>query len=165
MVQNKRAPLSLKLQADKGFFGIMKNEMKNVVKVIMYIYRDNNRRKEFFVLHRKRGDCVVLTGHVGDNEKIKNESLEDAAKRETIEELGVEPMSIIDLKTKIYVEIKRNNQARYEHAFLIQIPNKDVYFLEGSEKHKWYSLEELDTNLTYPNQKKPLNKIRQLIKK
>ena len=137
----------------------MKNEMKDIVKVIMYIYRDNKRKKEFFVLHRKIGDSVVLTGHVGDEEKIKNESLKDAAKRETIEELGVEPMNIIDLKTKIYVEIKENNEAGYEHAFLIQIPNKDVYFLEGNEKNRWHSLEELDTILTYSNQKKPLKSI------
>ncbi|MCK4781402.1 NUDIX domain-containing protein [Candidatus Parcubacteria bacterium] len=134
--------------------------MKNVVKVIMYTYRENNGKKEFFVLHRKRGDCVVLTGHVRDREEIKNESLEDAARRETIEELGVEPMNIIDLKTKIYVEIEKNNAAGYEHAFLIQIPNKDVHFLEGDEKHNWHSLEELDAILTYPNQRESLNKIK-----
>jgi 8-oxo-dGTP pyrophosphatase MutT (NUDIX family) len=133
--------------------------MKNIVKVIMYICRDNKGKKEFFVLHRKIGDSVVLTGHVGDKEEIKNESLKDAAERETIEELGVEPMSVIDLKTKIYVEIEENNEVGYEHAFLIQIPNKDVCFLEGSEKHRWYSLEELDTILTYSNQKKPLKSI------
>ena len=136
--------------------------MKNVVKVIMYIYRNNEERKEFFVLHRKIGDSVVLTGHVGDEEEIKNESLKDAARREIIEELGVEPMSVIDLKTKIYVEIKENNEAGYEHAFLIQIPNKDVCFLEGKERHRWHSLEELDAVLTYSNQKKPLNKIKEI---
>lgn len=136
--------------------------MKDIVKVIMYIYRNNEGKKEFFVLHRKRGDSVVLTGHVGDEEEIKNESLRDAVKRETIEELGVEPISIIDLKMKIYVEIEENNEAGYEHAFLIQIPNKDVCFLEGKEKHRWHLLEELDAVLTYSNQKKPLNKIKEL---
>ena len=134
--------------------------MKNVAKVIMYIYRENNGKKEFFVLHRKKGDCVVLTGHIGDREEIKDESLGDAAKRETIEELGIEPISIIDLKVKTYVEIERNNAAGYEHAFLIQIPNKDVHFLEGNEKHRWHLLEELDAILTYSNQREALNKIK-----
>ncbi len=138
--------------------------MKKVVKVIMYIYRNNKGKKEFFTLHRKRGDCVVLTGHVGDKEETKNESLKDAAERETIEELGVKPISIIDLKTKVYVKIPRNNTAGYEHAFLIQIPNKDVHFLEGEEKHKWHTLEQLHKVLTYPNQKEPLDKIKKCLK-
>jgi len=128
----------------------------------MYVYRKRDERKEFFVLHRKKGDVVVLTGHVGDN--IFDESLEQAAEREIKEELGVEPISVIDLDTKVYVEIKRNNSVGYEHAFLIEIPNKEVHFLEGNEKHKWHSLEELSKVLTYPNQKEPLSRIREILK-
>jgi len=63
--------------------------MKKVVKVLMFVFRNNNGKKEFFVLHRKRGDRVVLTGHVGD--VFKGESLEQAALREVKEELGVDP--------------------------------------------------------------------------
>lgn len=140
--------------------------MKKFVKAIMYVYRDNNRKKEFFILHRKRGDVVTLTGHVADREEIKNESIEDAARRETIEELGVEPIKIIDLDMSTYVEIEKvseEDHAGYEHAFLIQIPNKDVHFLEDDEKHKWYSIDELYKVLTYSNQKRPLDKIKKLI--
>lgn len=124
----------------------------------MYVYRNSNEKKEFFVLHRKKGDVVVLTGHVED------ETLEQAAKREVIEELGVEPKNIINLDINVSVEIKENNELSIEHAFLIEIPNKDVHFLEGDEKHKWHSLEELSQVLTYSNQKEPLSKIKEILK-
>lgn len=122
----------------------------------MYVYRDNNGKKEFFVLHRKRRDNVILTGHV------EYETLKQTAKRETIEELGIEPISVIDLDISVDVKMQERgeNIISTEHAFLIQIPNKDVYFLEGDEKHKWHSLEKLYNILTYPNQKEPLSKIK-----
>ncbi len=137
--------------------------MKEVIKVLMYAYRDNNGKKEFFVLHRKRGDVVVLTGHVGDN--IMGESLGEAAKREIKEELGVEPKKIVNLNVSPVVEMseKEENILSTEHAFLIEIPDKEVHFLEGDEKHKWHSLEELSKVLTYPNQKEPLSKIKDIL--
>ena len=131
--------------------------MEKVVKVLMYVYRDNNGKKEFFVLDRKKGDVVVSTGHVED------ETLEEAAKREVIEELGIEPKSIINLGISTFVEIKENDQCGDEHAFLIEIPNKDVHFLEGDERHQWYSLEELSEVLTYSNQKEALLKIKEAL--
>lgn len=137
--------------------------MKKVIKVLMYVYRENNGKKEFFVLHRKIKDAVILTGHVGDH--VNGESLEDAARRETIEELGVEPISIIDLSTNVDVELEKNKEyiLSTEHSFLIKIPNEDVHFLEGDEEHEWHSLNELYDVLTYDNQKDPLDKIKSLI--
>lgn len=130
--------------------------MKKVVKVLMYVYRNNNGQKEFFVLHRKRRDKVVLTGHV------EKESLGQAAKREVKEELGVGPKDIINLGLAVDVYIKEKDEESREHAFLIEIPNKDVRFLEADEKHKWHSLQDLYKILTYPNQKKPLFRITQI---
>lgn len=137
--------------------------MKKVIKVLMYVYRENNGSKEFFVLHRKIKDAVILTGHVGDH--INGESLEDAARRETVEELGVEPISIINLSTNVDVELEKNKEdiLSTEHSFLIKIPNKNVHFLEGDEKHKWHSLDELYDVLSYDNQKKPLDKIKEFV--
>ncbi len=131
--------------------------MNKVVKVLMYVYRNNNGKKEFFVLHRKRGDVVVLTGHVED------ETLEQAAAREVEEELGVRPENIIDLETFIDVIVPDKEVKSREHAFLIKIPNKDVHFLEGDEKHQWHSLEELPDVLTYSNQKQPLKKLDKVV--
>ena len=136
--------------------------MKKVVKVIMYVYRNNNGKKEFFVLYRKRGDVVVLTGHVGDF--IKDETLEQTAAREIKEELGVDPQNILNLSMFENVIISEKKVESKEHAFLIEIPNKNVHFLEGDEKHQWHSLEELFKVLTYSNQKNPLSKIAQILK-
>ena len=136
--------------------------MKKVIKVLMFVYREKQGRKEFFVLHRKRGDSVVLTGHVGDI--IPNESFDQAVKREIKEELGVGPKNIINLNINIPVKIKEDNTLSAEHAFLIEIPDKNVRFLEGDEEHKWHPLEELSKVLTYPNQKEPLRKIKEILK-
>jgi len=134
--------------------------MKKVIKALMYVYRENNGKKEFFVLHRKIKDAVILTGHVEDGE-----SLEGAAKRETIEELGVEPIAIINLSMKVDVELEKNGEdiLSTEHAFLIKIPNEDVHFPEGDEEHKWHLLDELYDVLSYDNQKNPLDKIKNLL--
>jgi 8-oxo-dGTP pyrophosphatase MutT (NUDIX family) len=137
--------------------------MKKVVKVIMYVYRNNNGKKEFFVLHRQKGDVVVLTGHVGDREDIKNETLEQAAAREVEEELGVKPKALTNLNFSVDVYIKEKDVQSQENAFLIEIPNQDVHFLEGNENHQWHSLEELSEVLTYLNQKKPLEKVDKLL--
>jgi len=139
--------------------------MKKVIKVLMFVWREKNGRKEFFVLHRKKGDCVVLTGHVGDI--FPDESLKQAVEREIKEELGVETKNIIDLNIAIPVEMKEKNEyiLSAEHAFLVQIPNnKGTHFLEGDEEHKWYLVEELSKVLTYSNQKEPLKKIKEILK-
>ena len=136
--------------------------MKKVIKVLMYVYRNRNRRREFFVLYRKKGDVVVLTGHVGDI--IPNESFDQAVKREIKEELGAEVKNIINLNISTIAKIKEDNTLSTEHAFLIEIPDKNVRFLEGDEEHKWHPLEELSKVLTYPNQKEPLRKIKEILK-
>ena len=123
----------------------------------MYVYRDNNGKKEFFVLHRKKGDVVVLTGHV------EEETLEQAAAREVKEELGVDPQSILNLGTFENVVILDKEVESKEHAFLIEIPNKDVHFLEADERHQWHSLQELFKVLTYSNQRQSLAKIAQIL--
>lgn len=136
--------------------------MKKATKVLMYVYKKKNEEKEFFVLHRKKGDVVVLTGHIGD--VVPNESFEQAVKREIKEELGVEVKNIINLDISTIAKIKEDNTLSTEHAFLIEIPDKNVRFLEGDEEHKWHPLEELSKVLTYPNQKEPLRKIKEILK-
>lgn len=76
--------------------------MKKVTKVLMYVYRKKKKGKEFFVLHRKKGDNVVLTGHVEPNEFLKQ-----TVKREIKKELGVKPKKIVNLDMKIIVRIKK----------------------------------------------------------
>lgn len=127
----------------------------------MYAYRTNNGQREFFVQHHHDGYKTVLSGHVGDN--IPDESLEDAARRETIEELAVEPFSVTDLRHKETVELKKWDKLSTEWAFLIEIPNQDVSYLNGKEEHGWYALGQLEDALTFPNQKSAVSKIREVL--
>lgn len=135
--------------------------MEKVTKVILFIYRRNNGVTEFFVQHNSAGFNNVLSGHVGDN--VKDESLADAAKRETTEELGVEPISVNDLRHKETVELKKWDKLSTEWAFLIEIPNQDVRYPEGDELHDWYSLDRLEDALTWPNHKRVVAKIRKIL--
>ena len=131
--------------------------MEKVTKVLMYIYRRNSGKIEFFVQDHHAGYFSVLSGHVGDN--IPDETLADAARRETVEELGVEPISVKDLDFCETVELPKHNKISTENAFLIEIPNKDVHYLEGDEKHIWVSPDKLVETLTFQHQKKAAEKI------
>lgn len=135
--------------------------MKSVRKVVMFVYREHNHQNQFFVLHRKAGDAVILTGHVGDT--FPEETMEDAAKREVKEELGVDSLSLTNLEHSATVRIEKHDKISEEHAFLVEIPDQYVYFLEGDEQHKWHSLDELAKVLTYDSQKGALPKIKKLL--
>jgi len=127
----------------------------------MFAYRNNNGRIEFFVQHHHDGYKNVLSGHVGDN--IPDETLEQAARRETVEEFGVEPISVTNLNHKEVVDLKAQNKLSTEWAFLIEIPNTDVHYLEGNEEHGWYTLDKLEEALTWPNHQRVLPKIRKIL--
>jgi len=135
--------------------------MKPVTKILMYAYRIHNGQPEFFVQHNHNGYQNILSGHVGDN--IVGESLEEAARRETIEELGVEPLSVTNLNHKEVVELPRWDKLSTEWAFLIEIPDEDVHFLEGNEEHAWYTLDQLEGALTFPNHASAVPKIKAIL--
>lgn len=151
------AEILLELQVS---FAIL-SPMQKVTKVLMFAYSRNNGRPEFFILHRHDGTKSVLSGHVGDT--IPDETLEQAARRETIEELGVEPISLINLNHKEVVELKTWDKLSTEWAFLIEIPNQDVQYLEGDEEHGWYPLDKLEEVLTWPNHQRVVPKIRKIL--
>ncbi len=131
--------------------------MKKVEKAMMFVYREKNGKEEFFVLDRKAGDKVVLTGHVEKGERPK-----ETAIREVKEEIEVEPIKVTDLKVKSTVILESDSKISTEYSFLVKIPNQDVKYLNGKEKHLWCSINELEETLSYPNQKKSLSKIRKL---
>lgn len=137
------------------------SKMKKVTKILMFTYRNHNGVNEFFIQHHPDGYKNVLSGHVGDN--IAGESLEDAARRETIEELGVEPMSVTNLNHKEINELKKWDKLSTEWAFLIEIPDQEVYYLEGNVAHGWYSLDKLEETLTWPNHQRVVPKIRKIL--
>jgi len=140
-----------------GPFGIIKH-MEKIEKAIMFIYRQHSGKNQFFVLNRKRGDKVVLTGHVEEGETPKQ-----TAFRETIEEIAVKPINILDLKVKSIVKLENNSKLSTEHAFLVKIPDREVEYLKGKERHHWHTLNKLKNILSYNNQKKAIKKIKKVL--
>jgi 8-oxo-dGTP pyrophosphatase MutT (NUDIX family) len=134
--------------------------MIKVHKALMFIYRMNNGRKEFFVLNRKAGDHVVLTGH-----QEKGETIKDTAIRETIEEIEIKPMKVKDLNEINTVVLEGGTKESTEHAFLIEIPNKEVKYLKGKEEHSWCEVDRLERVLSYNHQKKVAKYIKKILDK
>jgi 8-oxo-dGTP pyrophosphatase MutT (NUDIX family) len=134
--------------------------MKKVHKALMFIYRINNGKKEFFVLNRKKSDHVILTGH-----QEKGETIKETAIRETIEELEVEPIKVKDLNEINTVILENGTKKSTEHAFLIEIPNKEVEYLKGKEEHSWCEVNRLEKVLSYDHQKKVARKIESIYEK
>lgn len=124
----------------------------------MFVWRNNNGKKEFFVVHRKTGDFVVPTGHVEEGE-----SLEEAAKRETQEEFAIEPITVVATGYKSEVILENNTKHSTEHAFLVEIPNQEVRYLERDETGDWHSLSEVSTLLAYVNQRNAIPYIEKMI--
>ncbi len=128
--------------------------MKQVDKVMMFVWRRSKGKKEFFVVHRRRGDFVIPTGHVEDGE-----TLNGAASREVQEELGVKPIQIKKMGYSTEIVIENKTKHSTEHAFLVEIPNQSVDFLEHGETGGWHTLDELPKLLTYEDQRNALGHI------
>ncbi len=135
--------------------------MKRVTKVLMFVWRKKGGKKEFLVLKRQeQKDCVALTGHLE-----AGESRERAVKREVLEELDVLAKAIVDLNFQITVFLKHLNVDSEEHGFLVEIPaQKQITFLEYEARVSWYSYQDLIKKLTYPNQRKAAEKIKEFLK-
>lgn len=133
--------------------------MREVTKVMMFIYRVHGNEPEFFVRYDAQFDHnVVLTGHVEPGE-----TLEEAARRETDEELKAEILSIKDLEYSHTVTLSYHMKISHEHAFLVQVPDRDYKFLEGVDDHQWARLSELSEVLTYESQKGALDSIKKFL--
>jgi len=139
--------------------------MQKVTKVLMFPYRIHGGKRQFFVLHRHRGDKVVLTGHIGDHVGYENETPKEAARREIVEELGVKPLELIDACHSSTVKIPEHDIESTEHAFLVKIPDQNVKFLEHDEPHQWHRLEELSKVLTYLHQRQAATIIKKYLNK
>lgn len=131
--------------------------MKKVHKALMFICRGSKDKKEFFVLDRRSGDHVVLTGH-----QEKGETIRETAIRETMEELEVEPIDVRNINEVNTVVLENGTKESTEHAFLIEIPSKDVQYLKGKEKHSWHEIDKLIKVLSYDHQIRVARKVKDL---
>lgn len=132
-------------------------QVPRITKVVFFAFRRHGGRYEFFLVTHTFG-TVALTGHVGDH--VVNESLIEAVVRETREELGVKPLRVVDLHTKAEVELKQRGVHSTEHAFLVEVPDQALRFLEGDVPFGWVALEELEQALTFEHQRAVVPSIR-----
>jgi len=130
--------------------------MKQITKVMMFVWRERDHRPEFLLVHRRKGDVVTPTGHVERTDK----SLEEAARRETREEMGVDPIEVINLDYTVKVKLSKMGYLSTEHAFLIKVPENGAKYTENDELSSWNKLEELDKLMTYPKQKGAIKNIK-----
>ncbi len=150
---------------DEGKIELIKAAMsvsEPITKIVMFITRQHDGEREFFVLDRKDGTFVVPTGHVGDH--VLGETLKDAAIRELKEELGVDPIKVTDLNHSYEVFLDFHQKYSDEHAFLLEIPDINVKFLENDFDWKWCSLDEAEEIMTYNTQKSALEKLKNVLK-
>ncbi len=135
----------------------------------MFIYRAHKGEQQFYLLDRPPRelggislpeDRVVPTGHIGDS--VTEETPLDAAKRELKEELGADPLSIIELDYQTETLLIRGTKQSIERGFLIEVDNQEFPFLEYLDiTSSWHSLAELERFLTYESQRGAIPEIKQ----
>ena len=118
-------------------------------KVLFIPYRIESGDILFFVGRRPdSGIWQFPTGHVGDN--IKEEGIVDAAKRETLEELGIKSFKNF-INTKSHFDWTKNKTEKVkEYIFAIDVTNKKIR-LEKAEfsSYKFVGFNSLKDILTF----------------
>lgn len=126
----------------------------------MFIYK-SGKPDFFFVVYRSnRHDYVVPTGHVEEDETI-----EEAAWREVKEELGITPVSVSSTGYVVTSILENGTKQSTETAFLIEIPDEEVVYLETSRDGlsdgvgSWALRNELSRVLSYSGQSNAVNSL------
>jgi len=107
------------------------------------------------LIKQKNDSCWCFPkGHIE-----KNEREFETAKREVLEEVGIEVE--IDLKTRYETTYKINNQIEKTSVYFVSKPLTHNIKIQTEEiiEAKWYNLSTALTIITYDNLKEILNKI------
>lgn len=119
-------------------------------KVLAIIYKEEDEKKKFLMLHRK----LRWSGWECVKETIEEEETEEGALRRGIrEEIGVND---IQVKKSVPISIPLADGSTIERVFLIKIPSEEEIDItkNKSEEHdgyKWVSQAEAEKILTYKN--------------
>lgn len=142
--------------------------MDSLYKVWVIVYRQLEDGIELLLLKPNPEpdmdrDFYVITGGIEQGETVK-----EAAMRETHEEIGVEPLSIIDLNNSFEYTNIRNGLKVTERCFLAKVSNgSNITLNEEHIAYKWVSIEEFRKDIWWVGPREPLhellNKVHKLI--
>lgn len=135
-------------------------------KVFVIVYRIINDNLELLALkpgfepNRNTKDYVI-TGGVEDYDK----SLQDAAFRETYEEIGIKSDTIIDLNYTINYTDHITSEEFAEHCFGIKVGNEPITLNEEHLDYKWLDKTEFMNTIWWDYDKSILRGMIEIIEK
>jgi 8-oxo-dGTP pyrophosphatase MutT (NUDIX family) len=135
-------------------------------KVFVIVYRITNKNLEFLALKpgyepdRNTKDYVI-TGGVEDYDK----SFEDAAFRETYEEIGIKSNSIVDLEYTINYTDHITSEKFAEHCFGIKVGEESITLNEEHLGYKWLDKNEFINTIWWDYDKTILKNMISIIEK
>ena len=100
-------------------------------------------------------EFYVITGGVE-----QGETAEEAALRETYEEIGIVPISVVDLDSSFEYINKRNGTTVTERSFLAEVSsNSTITLNEEHIDYKWVSLDEFRKDIWWIGPREPLQEV------
>lgn len=129
--------------------------MIEINKVIIVVYRKNNKKIEFLGLKRTKdqgGYWQFLTGKIEDKELIK-----DAAYREISEEINIDKIKNLIITEKIFCFSNWKNQKSAEQLCIVEL-QKTVKITVSTEhdEYGWFEYSALQELLKFDNNKEAL---------
>ncbi len=133
--------------------------MDAINKVWVIVYRVDKAEANLLLLKpnpepNMTYDYYVITGGVEDNE-----SIEQAAIRETIEEIGIEPSRIVNLNITMSYLNKNTGEEVVENCFVAQVDNSDIILNEEHIAYKWFSISEFEETIWWTDSREKLREI------
>ena len=128
------------------------------------IFRDENGKRKYLLLHYSVGHWEYVKGHIENNETPRQ-----TVKRETIEETGIKDLVFIpDFKEDIQWYFKHNEQLIKKFVVFFLAETKTEAVNLGSDEHigyAWLPYDKAIEKVTYKSSKDVLKKAEKFLEK